>query len=571
MKNFLFTLLVFSVSGSIALHAQDTASKQKSTEQQLQDGLYLDATKARILGEKKQAESLLKSFIRTYPKVATPYYDLARLEMSEKQFDKAEAHLAEAIAIEGNNAWFKSEYAEALAYQDKFEKAAEVYEKLAKTETFNEDFLYKAAHFYQLAKKNDKALAMLDQMIAKTGGDETLLMEKQQIYLSMDRLDDALKVARKMIADNPKDPRFFVNLANLYDNNGKHDKAEEVLQEALQKFPDEAPLQLSLAEHYRLVKDFKKYDEYVVKAITNNTLDAEMQLSLLIPYLQANANDTEKTAKAEGMVNKLVAQHPESAQVLALYGQVLAIDGKLKEAAVYYKKSLAIEPSNFTVWQQFLYGFTDRQNADSLILYSEKAMRYYPNQATVHYLNGIGYLNKKEYPKAIKSINRAIDLQPEEDRRELAGMFTSLGDAYNETKQYKLSDSSYEKALRLDPLNATVLNNYAYYLSVRDERLKDAAEMSKKSLEIRPGEGTFLDTYGWILYKQGKFSEAKKYIDDAIKATPDADATLWDHIGDVEYKLNNKGAALNYWKKAKEKGSDNPKIDQKIADGKLYE
>lgn len=151
-------------------------------------------------------------------------------------------------------------------------------------------------------------------------------------------------------------------------------------------------------------------------------------------------------------------------------------------------------------------------------------------------------------------------------------MHTTLGDIYNTTKEYTLSDSSYNQALRFDPHNATLLNNYAYYLSVRNTRLADAAKMSEESLKIRPGEGTFLDTYAWILYQQGKFRDALDYIQKAIDADKNnPDPTLWEHLGAIEYKLGNKDAAVEAWKKAKERGSENIAIDKMIAERKLYE
>jgi Tfp pilus assembly protein PilF len=236
-----------------------------------------------------------------------------------------------------------------------------------------------------------------------------------------------------------------------------------------------------------------------------------------------------------------------------------------------FKKALAIDPARFNVWQRLLFTYTDRQDADSLIKYSEKAMRFFPNQGMVHYLHGIGHFNKKSYPAAIKSLNRAIDLQPEDNTALLSDMYSSLGDIYNTLKDYKQSDSNYERSLRLNPKNATVLNNYSYYLSERGVRLADAERMSKESLVLRPGEATFLDTYGWILYKQGKYEQAKQYIEDALKANPEADGTLWEHLGDIYFKLGDGNKAVEFWKKAKEKGTENTQIDKKIQDKRIYE
>ena len=216
--------------------------------------------------------------------------------------------------------------------------------------------------------------------------------------------------------------------------------------------------------------------------------------------------------------------------------------------------------------------YSDKRDADSLIKYSDRTIRLFPSQALANYYNGIGHFNKKEYPAAIKSINRALDLQPNEKTDLLAIMYSTLGDIYNITHQYELSDNAFDKALGYDPNDATVLNNYSYYLSERGQKLEQAEKMSLKSLQIRPGEGTFLDTYGWILYKRGNYDDARDYVQQALrKAAANADGTLYNHLGNIYYKLNDKQKALENWKLAKEKGSDDPNLDKKISEVKLYE
>ena len=151
-------------------------------------------------------------------------------------------------------------------------------------------------------------------------------------------------------------------------------------------------------------------------------------------------------------------------------------------------------------------------------------------------------------------------------------MYSEVAEAYHLNKQYDLSDAAFEKALKLAPNEPTLLNNYSYYLSERNVRLDEAEKMSKRSLEISPRQATFLDTYGWILYQQKKYQEAKEYIQKAIDLSgPKADATLYDHLGNVYYKLSDKSKAIENWKISKEKGNDDPQIDKKISEGKLYE
>ncbi|WP_431199734.1 tetratricopeptide repeat protein [Mucilaginibacter sp. P19] len=84
-----------------------------------------------------------------------------------------------------------------------------------------------------------------------------------------------------------------------------------------------------------------------------------------------------------------------------------------------------------------------------------------------------------------------------------------MGDCYHELKNIKSSDESYEKALTYNPDNAFTLNNYAYYLSLRNEQLEKAAAMSAHSNELQPNTASFEDTYAWILFKQKNMPRQK--------------------------------------------------------------
>ncbi|RYE25330.1 MAG: tetratricopeptide repeat protein [Sphingobacteriales bacterium] len=565
----LFTILL-TVSAS-AQRADTVVPSIKGLTKAEAESVYYEAINARTKGDDKEAEQLLQETIHLDPNAAAAYYDLSRLSIKQNNLPKATEYVKKAVALQGGNKWYKSQYAEILAMSNKFDEAAVVYNHLAKDEKYNEEYLLKAAFLYQKTGKYKEALALLDQMLAKSY-DEELVLQQQQIYLKMNDLQGAVKVTQGLIDQNPAEARYIVLMADLYENNKQPDKALEIYKQAEKKFPDDPSVLLGLADHYKKNKQEDKYFEYMSKAMGNKSLDAESQLTLLVSHLQEAGNDTMQRRTALELAEKIVVQHPDNAQVLAVYGDLLSMNNQSDNAVVQYKRSLAIDQSKYGVWQNLLYNYTDRKNADSLIVYSEKAQRLFPNQAMIHYLNGVGHINKQEYDKGIKAINRAIDMQPDDNQQALADMYSALGDAYNSANKYTESDSAYEKALKLAPDNASVLNNYSYYLSVRNKRLPDAERMSKRSLELRPDEGTFLDTYGWILYKQGEYKKAKEYIEKAVNANPQAtDGTLLDHLGDIYYKLNNTDKAVEYWKQAKERGTDNAQIDKKIQDRKLYD
>ncbi|HXS37820.1 MAG TPA: tetratricopeptide repeat protein [Flavipsychrobacter sp.] len=557
--------------------AQYSISTESSTQPQdrhddFAERLYYDAVKAVMLDDDVQADSLFKIFIRVKPDEAAGYYELAKLSLQKKKENEAISYIKKAISLNDKNKWYKSLYADILANKEEYLEAAEIFNDLAKNEEYNQDYLLRAAMLYERSGKYKEALATLDKLIEESGPDEDYLLQKQQIYIKQDDVDNAVKVVQQLIEQNPREGKYYALLGEIYDNYKFPQKADDIYKKGLQMAADDPTLQLSLAEHYRKNNDTAKYNEYVKKAILNKNLDAESQLSLLLPYLQNIGVDSVR--KKEGLIigEQLATQNENDAQVQAVYGDILAMNNEPEKATEQYKRAIFIDPSKFPVWQQLLYSYTDKKDADSLIKYSEKALKLFPNQAIINYLHGIGEMNKNNYTEAIKAINRAIDAQPEDNPQLLAEMYSTLGDLYYTIKEYTLCDTNFNRALQLDPNNATILNNYSYYLSERGARLEEAEKMSKHSLEIRVDEPTFLDTYGWILYKMGKYDKAKEYIQKAIDANPqNADATVYEHLGDVYYKLNDKDKAVEYWKKAKEKGINDPRIDKKIQERTLYE
>jgi tetratricopeptide (TPR) repeat protein len=80
-----------------------------------------------------------------------------------------------------------------------------------------------------------------------------------------------------------------------------------------------------------------------------------------------------------------------------------------------------------------------------------------------------------------------------------------------------------------------------------------------------------MDTYAWILYKQGQYAKAKEWQEKALRAEGKDEGVLLEHYGDILYKLGDKAGALEQWKKAKAAGSAGELIDRKIQEGILVE
>src|SRR5690606_9294444 len=123
----------------------------------------------------------------------------------------------------------------------------------------------------------------------------------------------------------------------------------------------------------------------------------------------------------------------------------------------------------------------------------------------------------------------------------------------------------------IQPDNALVLNNWSYYLSLRKTNLTKAEEMIKKAVKIEPKNPSYPDTYAWVLYQQGNYKEALEWMELALASAGDDKATLYEHYGDILFRLGDEAKAMEYWHKAKAAGMQSDFIDRKIAEGKLFE
>lgn len=125
----------------------------------------------------------------------------------------------------------------------------------------------------------------------------------------------------------------------------------------------------------------------------------------------------------------------------------------------------------------------------------------------------------------------------------------------------------FERFLRLHPDEPTALNYVAYTWAVENRNLDRAEAYVRHALDLAPGTPYYLDTLGWVLYRKGRFEEAREAIEEAIVKMPE-DPTILDHLGDVLWALEENEAALAAWRKALANGGGEnaDELPEKIAE-----
>ena len=149
--------------------------------------------------------------------------------------------------------------------------------------------------------------------------------------------------------------------------------------------------------------------------------------------------------------------------------------------------------------------------------------------------------------------------------------YQQIGDALYGQKKFKEAFYNFDKSLEINEKNPILLNNFSYYLAVQNITLEKAETLILKALQFLPDSYTFIDTYGWVLFKMKKYDEAEQLLFKAIVKSEEKDADILEHYGDVLFQIGKKEEALLFWKKAMKAGSTSALIKEKIDEKKYME
>jgi tetratricopeptide (TPR) repeat protein len=170
----------------------------------------------------------------------------------------------------------------------------------------------------------------------------------------------------------------------------------------------------------------------------------------------------------------------------------------------------------------------------------------------------------KDYPQAVKHYTSAeLIARTSETNRLNEGLYFQIGAAHERNKDYATAEKYFRQALELAPDFAEALNYLGYMWAERGEKLAEAQELIERALKQEPDNGAFLDSMAWVLYQQGKAKEALTWMEKALHHAREPDPTLFDHLGDIYWKLGETGKARDAWRMSLEL-EKNPAVQKKL-------
>lgn len=570
---YFFLMLAFlscKSSGNLPAAASEEKTSLSEKDKIELMGIFVDGVREKITGNFEKSAQLFQKCLKIDPHHAPSMYELATIYEYQKKDALALDLMKQATQIDAKNEWYRLLLATLYAKNGYFSESAKVYRVLAQDYPGKIEYYYEWANALLYQNKYKDAIEVYEEIEKKVGVTEEISLQKEKIWLRMGNQDNAVNELKKLIREFPKEAKYYGMLAELYQSQGKTDLAMETFNELKKVDPKNPFVHLSLSNFYREKGEKEKSFEEMQLAFANADLNIDTKVNILLSYYVAGSAQPELQGQALQLCKILTETHPDDAKSFSIYGDFLYRDKKFSEAREQYRKAIALDNSKFPIWNQLMLLESELKDYEAMFSESKEALELFPNQPAFYFFNGFSSIQKKQYTDAIKVLEQGKDLVVDNNPL-LEQFYSTLGDAYNSAKDYANSDSSYEKALKINPDNIYVLNNYSYYLSLRKENLERAAKMSKRSIELEPNTPSFLDTYGWILYQMGQYEEAKKWIEKAFTAGAENNGTILEHYGDILFKLNDEEGALKYWNKAKDAGGGSELLEKKIAGKMLHE
>jgi len=569
-----FTLLVL-LSGIVLYSCKSSEKATGNSHGKSQEGadnsaVFIDASKENIMGNYDEAAKLYKKALEINPQDDASMFELAKIYARKKDLSTSMEMARKAAETDPKNTYYLLFYGSLLQATEDYKGAIEVYKQLTDLKPDNPDYWNNLALAYLYAGKPDQAIEVYDLLEEKVGITEEYSLKKQKIYLQQKKVNKAINEVEKLIKAYPLESKYYAVLAEMCLENGMEDKALAAYQKIKEIDPENPYIHISLADFYKKQGKNELAFEELKKGFANPNLDIDSKIQVLMQYYTVNEIYDSLKDEAFTLAEILVETHPRDPKAYSMYGDFLYQDKQYENARDAFRKVITIDSSKYLVWEQLLFAESELQDTDAMLKESRKTMELFPEQPLPYLFAGGALYQKKKWNESIEVLEKGLSYVVNNDMLK-SQYYAYLGDVYNQIGDHEKSDEAYENVLKINPDNDYVLNNYAYFLSLRNENLDKAAKMAKRATELRPNTPSNQDTYGWVLYQLGYYEEAKLWIGKALENGSENNPVILEHYGDTLWKLGQADKAVEYWEKAKAAGEGSDLLDKKVENKKLFE
>src|SRR5438046_1595750 len=545
-----------------------TPEQNQTAEQELQkfpqhENAYLEVANAALAirkGDLTKAEAALNHALSLDPKCAQAHIGLAQLSLNRKDITRAEQELTAAADLSPVRSRERLTYAEFQTQKGQTEEAKSYLQDLTKQAR---DFIgawILQAKLAQSEKKYDDVTGLLQNVFSRDPDNiEGRVIQAQALLGKGDvkQGTEILERADKSFANNPL-IKYQLALAYLQGRNTA--QAMNELEQAITIAPKYVEA-IALLAQLRL----RSGDPQSIITPLESALQLRPDVTQIRTHLADAYQAVGRSDDAASLIREQIKKTPEDSQSYLVLGVILKQQKKDDEARKAFEKSLELNPQNVVAIDQLTDLDLVAKAFSAIHQRANALLQKDPKSAPAYYIHGRSYVMEKNFAAAETALKKAIELDPNlaaaynllvaiyvqtnklpEALKELETVLAknpqyspaiiTSGIIYERMGDFAKARESYEKVLDLNPNFIPALNNLAYIYSEKLTNLDRPAEPARKAHDLGPAEPSVQDTFGWVLYRQGKYQEAAELLEQSASKSP-GNAEIQFHLGMTNYMM----------------------------------
>ena len=527
---------------------------------------YLEAINQQNKGNYAAAFDLLNHCQEINPNAAEVYFMRSAYYSMLKNDSLMVADIERAAALNPTNTTFMERLGQIYIGMGKFPQAIETYEKIFANTRDRDDVLNILIQLYDRQKDYDNMLRTIDRLESLEGSSEEITLARMRVLALKGDKEAELAELKSLSEKHPNDMNYHVMMGNWLLQNDRADEALKEYDYVLKMEPDNLMAQMSMLDYYRNVGEDSLANDLQEKMLINEDTPINSKMTLMRKVVADNEQEGGDSTQVLELFHRILAQPQKTTDMHELYAAYMTLK-KMPQDSINQalRDALEIAPDNAGVRLELIQAEWSKKNFDEVIRLSRAAQEYNPDEMAFYYFMGLAHFQKDERDEALNSFQRGVAQINESSNKEIVSDFYAImGDILHEKGREKEAYAAYDSCLQWKPDNIGCLNNYAYYLSEQGKDLQRAEQMSYRTIKAEPQNSTYLDTYAWILFMQERYEESKLYIDQAVQNDSTVSVVILEHAGDIHAKVGEMDKALDFWRKARDNGSDSKVLIRKI-------
>lgn len=481
---------------------------------------YINANLAEMSGDVHLASQYYQRALKYFRESREIRVSLARTQYQMQRFEEALQTLKPVGYDDVEAAKMAGHCYRAMGQEASAREAYRAAVGLDSTDTQSFTFL---AAYYRKLNWTDSTVWAYRNILRNRPDSYRLWTDLGRIEYSRGNIEEAFDAFRNSIKANPgiENVDSYSAIAELHQVEGNTDSAVVYYLQGLEVDPENMHILREMVNIYVQAENFDSAITYASRVVDLNPLGRPDIRRLAILYYGVDS-----------------LRHADS-----LFTQLVE-SGEYHRANHYYLGRIALLQED---WERAREQFTRvTQMADTSA------------QAWIDLAFAYRQLERPE--REIQTYRSGLE-KMESEENALRLMF-GLGAAYEQLGRYEQAVETFEELLENAPNHAPSLNYLGYMLADRNERLQYAHGLLERAIEISPNNPAYLDSYGWVLYRMGKYQEALVYLERAVEL--DSDPVMFDHLGDVYQALDKSEQARQAWERSLELDPDNESVREKI-------